>query len=77
VKPKFDNNRDRFVSSAEKRTNKVLNALKVLSGCSNKSLYEYKSKEIDKIFEAIEEGAKLAKLRFKKKTVRFYLGVVK
>jgi len=63
----FSNNRDRFISLAESRTNKIINDLRVLSHCSNKSLYEYNEVEIEKIFKAIEEEVFKTRLKFKEK----------
>ena len=70
----FLNNRDRFKTSAENRTNKVLSYLRILSHCANKSLYEYNEFDVDKIFKAIDEGVAEAKLKFKnKEKVKFKL----
>jgi hypothetical protein len=68
-------NRERFAQLATKRTNEVLYRLKVLSNCSNKQLYEYDEKEIDKIFSEIEKRVKAAKAKFtfNKKNEKFKL----
>jgi hypothetical protein len=55
----------RFKRIAEKRTDKVLNSLRVLANCSNKSTYAYTEEEVNKVFRAIEEEAKVAKAKFK------------
>ncbi len=65
----------RFKRLASHRTNEVLYRLKVLSNCSNKQLYEYDQREIDKIFSEIEKKVREAKSKFNslKKSDRFYL----
>jgi len=56
--------RERFKRLAEYRTNEVLNRLKVLGNCSNKSAYEYTDEEISKIFAEIEKKLKEVKSKF-------------
>ena len=46
--------RERFVRVAEQRTQKILDDLKMLSKCANINTYEYNSKDLEKIFSAIE-----------------------
>lgn len=55
----------RFKRIAEKRTDKILNNLRILANCSNKSSYAYKEEDVNKIFRAIEEELKYAKTKFK------------
>lgn len=57
--------RIRFQRLAEKRTNAVIKKIKILSNCSNKSIYSYSDMEINKIFLAIENELKIAKSKFK------------
>ena len=47
--------RDKFVRIAEARTNKIINMIQLLGNCSNQSLYEYSQKDVNKIFNAIQE----------------------
>jgi hypothetical protein len=56
---------DRFKRIAEKRTEKILNAIRVLANCSNKSSYAYTEEGVNKIFRAVEEELKVAKAKFK------------
>lgn len=42
-----------FLRLARPRTQKVLNSLKILGNCSNKSSYAYTAEEVDKIFTSI------------------------
>lgn len=59
-----EDKRERFIRIAENRTNKILDMLKLLSNCSNKSNYEYTEEDIRKIFSAIEKETKNAKIAF-------------
>ena len=63
-KQKFTSKRERFLSMAETRTNAILEKIRVLGNCSNKSLYEYNKDEIDKIFRAIQDKLNATKMRF-------------
>jgi len=70
----FGSPRERFKTMAENRTNKVLNAINVLSHCSNRALYDFTDDEIERIFKVIETSINEAKIKFKKKEkVRFKL----
>jgi hypothetical protein len=60
--------RDRFLRLAEKRTNRVLEALRVLGNCSNPRAYEYEEEEIERIFREIESEVRRAKAQFGKAT---------
>ena len=59
-----ESNRDRFVRLAEARTQKIIDTIRLLGNCSNTYVYEYNSKDIDKIFSAIESELKTAKAKF-------------
>lgn len=61
----MNDKRGRFQRLAEKRTNTVIKKIKILSNCSNKSMYSYSSNEVNKIFSAIESEIRIAKSRFK------------
>jgi len=56
--------RDRFKRLATLRTNIVLQRLKVLGNCSNRNIYEYDEKDIDKIFSEIERKVRETKAKF-------------
>lgn len=60
----METKRHRFVRIAENRTNKILDMLRLLSNCSNKSNYDYTDEDIKKIFTAIEKETKNAKNAF-------------
>jgi len=56
---------DRFKRVATRRTLKVLEALRILGNCSNRSEYEYTEEDVRKIFSAIEKQLADVKARFK------------
>ena len=60
----MEQKRDRFKRLATIRTNAVLHRLKVLSNCSNRQLYEYDERDIEKIFSEIERKVREAKSKF-------------
>ncbi len=61
---KQENKRERFKRLATLRTNVVLNRLKILGNCANRSAYEYTEEEINKIFSEIEHRVKEVKAKF-------------
>tara|TARA_Y100000816_G_scaffold284466_1_gene262673 strand:- start:43 stop:276 length:234 start_codon:yes stop_codon:yes gene_type:complete len=63
------NKRDRskkFIELAEKRVNRVLNDIKLISNLSNRSNYEYSNKQAMKIIRVIDEEVKRMKMQFNK-----------
>ena len=59
-----DSKRARFVKIAENRTNKIIDRLRLLANCSNKSNYEYDEDDVKQIFAAIEKEVKSTKNAF-------------
>lgn len=59
-----ETSKDRFKRLATQRTNNVLQRLKVLGNCSNRSVYEYDEEEISKIFSEIDRRVKETKAKF-------------
>ena len=59
-----DTKRERFVKIAENRTNKIIDMLRLLANCSNKSNYEYDDEDVKQIFSAIEKELKVTKNAF-------------
>jgi len=55
---------DRFKRIASKRTNEILEKIRILGNCSNKSSYEYTEEEINRIFSEIDKQLKLTKAKF-------------
>jgi hypothetical protein len=63
-----ESKKERFVRVAERRTNAILEKLRVLGNCSNQSMYEYSDEEISKIFSAIRRAVKDTESQFKQKS---------
>ena len=59
-----ESKRDRFVRLAEKRTNSVIDRIRVLSNCANRYVYDYDENDIRKMFAAIEKEVKAARGRY-------------
>jgi hypothetical protein len=59
-----EDKRDRFVRIAEARTNKIIDMLRLLKNCSNKTNYEYSDEDIKQIFLAISKEVTAAKNAF-------------
>ncbi|HHT9105923.1 MAG TPA: hypothetical protein ACFYD7_08645 [Candidatus Wujingus californicus] len=55
---------ERFKRLASKRTNEILEKIRILGNCSNKSSYEYTEEEINRIFSEIDKQLKLTKSKF-------------
>ena len=53
-----------FHRLATKRTNAVLERIRVLGHCANPQFYEYSEEEVKKIFRAIEKELKVVKTKF-------------
>ena len=56
--------RERFVSLAEARTEKALNAIRLLGNLSNRSNYEYTEADVTQIIRALETEIRGLKTRF-------------
>jgi len=59
---------EKFKRLAEKRTNAVLEQLRILGNLSNKANYDYSPEEVRKIFSAIDSQLRTVKARFSKST---------
>lgn len=59
-----ESKRERFVRLAEKRTNSVIERIRVLSNCANRYAYEYGEEDIRKMFGAVEKELKAARAKF-------------
>lgn len=62
--PRAESKRDAFRRLAEKRTNAVLERVRVLSNCANPYAYDYDEDDVNKIFRAIEQEVKTARTKF-------------
>ena len=56
--------RERFEEVAGSRIQMVLDKIENLSKCANKRNYEFTEKDIDKMFKAINDQVKIAKMKF-------------
>jgi len=65
-----ENKHDRFKRIASKRTNELLDKIRLLGNCANRRSYKYTDSEVNKIFSEIDKALKLAKLEFKEKKRR-------
>ena len=64
IKKENETNRERFIRLAENRTQKVIEALRILGNCKNLQIYKYNKKDIDVIFNAIDKQIKKVKNGF-------------
>ena len=62
-----DDKRARFVRIAERRTNNILEQLRLLGNCSNKNNYSYVEEDVKRIFSVIENELKEVKVKFNSK----------
>lgn len=62
-----DDKKERFVRIAERRTNNILEQLRLLGNCSNKNNYSYTEEDVKKIFSVIETEIKEVKMKFNSK----------
>ena len=60
--------RERFLRLAEKRTNEVLERLRILGNCCNRKQYEYSEDDVKKMFSAVEKELRTVKALFSDKT---------
>ena len=58
--------RENFRRLAEKRTQTIIDDLRILTNLTNTSNYDYDEEEVKKIFAAIENAVKKAKKEFSK-----------
>ncbi|MCD8207309.1 MAG: hypothetical protein LUD72_05165 [Bacteroidales bacterium] len=55
---------DRFVRVAEGRTNKIIEMIRLLGNCANRSNYAYTDDDVKQIFSAIDKELKSTRKRF-------------
>ena len=58
---------NRFKRVAENRTNRIIEQIRLLGNCANRSNYQYSEEEVEKIFLAIEKELKETKAKYKLK----------
>ena len=60
----METRKNRFNRIASKRTNEIIERLRILGNCSNRSTYEYTKEEVDKIFNTINQELKDTRAKF-------------
>ena len=65
--------KERFNRLATSRTNEIIDRIRILGNCSNKSTYEYSEAEISKIFRAIDNELRETKKKFTSTKTKFTL----
>jgi len=69
----MESRKDRFTRLASRRTNDIIERIRILGNCSNKSTYEYTEEEVNKIFRAIDREIKASKAKFSSSKKKFTL----
>ena len=64
---------EKFRRIAVRRTNEIIEKIRILGNCSNKSTYAYTDEEVSKIFKNIEQELNTAKIKFSSKKKIFTL----
>ena len=67
VKKERKTKEGRFKDVAGRRVHNILNQMRLLRNCANKSNYSYTDEQVNKIFRAIDEEWKHVKSEFNKK----------
>lgn len=73
VSVKDKNKNDKFKRIATARTLRILDDLRLLGNCSNRSTYTYSEEDITKIFSTIEKETKRVKTLFSEANTKFEL----
>ncbi|NOT34006.1 MAG: hypothetical protein HOP12_07540 [Candidatus Eisenbacteria bacterium] len=61
---------ERFVRIAERRTQQVLEKLRILGNCSNRGIYEFSDDEIERVFRAILRQVDITRAQFEDRAKR-------
>lgn len=70
MKNEQETKREKFVRLAEARTNKIIDMIQLLGNCANTNTYDYTSRDVEKIFNAIESEVREAKRKFNKSEIK-------
>ncbi len=62
-----------FLRLAQRRTQAVLDRIRILSNCANPYAYNYTEEEVRKIFETIDQELVVARSKFQKQKREFRL----
>lgn len=60
----METRKERFKRIATYRTNEIIDRIRILGNCSNKSTYEYTKEDIDKIYAIITKELKDTRSKF-------------
>jgi len=63
-----ESKKEAFGRLATKRTNAVLERIRILGHCANPQLYDYTQEDVKKIFQAMEKELRVVKIRFQNST---------
>ena len=63
----------RIYFNKSERTNEIIDRIRILGNCSNKSAYAYTEADVNKIFSTIERQLKSVKAKFTSKREKFNL----
>lgn len=61
---------DKFKRLAEKRTNDIINKLRLVGNLSNRQQYDYSDEEVSELFEAIRDALKRSESTFNNSVVK-------
>jgi len=67
IQKKDESKENRFRRVASRRVKEILNKLRLLKNCANKSVYSYTDEQARKIINTIDEELKHVKSEFNKK----------
>ena len=70
TRPLRKTKRQRFLEIGEKRTQAVLDRLRLLGNCGNTATYDYEEAEVERIFSTIEDELQRIRARFEPKRHR-------
>jgi hypothetical protein len=68
--------RERFITLAEKRTNAALKKIHLITKLANRHNYEYKMKEVEQIYNTLDQELKLMRKKFLLWDENFYGEIV-
>ena len=60
----IESKHDKFKRIAAKRTNEIVDKIRILGNCANRRSYEYTQSEVNKIFSEIDKQLKQTKVKF-------------
>jgi len=61
----MEDNNDRFKRIASRRTNEIIEKIRILGNCANKNAYSFTDRDVRKIFNAIEQELRRTKDKFR------------